>query len=210
MEAAHFNSIDYFIFGIVGISVLISFLRGFVKEAVSLAIWVLAAIIAFKFAGSFGAHVYQHYIHTSGLRYFASFASLFLIVLIVGALINIIISAIVDKSGIGPMDRLLGIFFGLARGVLVVGLMLMFINLSSVQPVSALGSSRLVPHFADLVVWLDSFLPAQIKQLGDWISKKALVDSNLQQPNSEENTESDSNSSSTENNSDTQGTLEAY
>ena len=182
MEATHFNLVDYFIFAIISISILISFFRGFVREAISLIIWVIAVVVAFEFSDSLSAHFLKDYIDSPGLRYLASFATLFLVVLIVGALINIIVNSILNKSGIGSMDRLMGIFFGAARGVLVVALMLMFINLSNVQPVSAIGSSRLVPHFSGLVLWLNGFLPAQLKHFGDWLSKKALVVSNLQEP----------------------------
>ncbi len=191
MDATHFNSVDYFILAILAISILISFFRGFIREVISLVIWVLAAVIAFEFAESLSLHFLKDYIASSGLRYLASFASIFLVVLIVGALVNIIVSSILDKAGIGSMDRLLGIFFGAARGVLVVAIMLMFINLSNVQPISGIGSSRLVPHFSALVLWLNSFLPAQLKQFGDFLSKKALAVSNLQQASTDSSDSSD-------------------
>lgn len=196
MEATHFNSVDYFIFAILGVSILISFFRGFVREAISLIIWILAAVIAFEFSDNLSAHFFNEYITSSGLRYLSSFATLFLVVLILGALVNILITSILDKSGIGPMDRLMGIFFGAARGVLVVALMLMFVNLSNVQPVSAIGSSRLVPHFSGLVRWLDTFLPGQLKHFGDWLSKKALVVGNFQDHNSD-NQDSDNHDTET-------------
>ena len=185
MEATHFNSVDYFIFGILAVSILISFFRGFVREAISLVVWILAAVLAFQFSDNLSTHFLKDYIDSPGLRYLASFATIFLVVLIVGALINIIVTSILDKAGIGTMDRLIGIFFGAARGVLVIAIMLMFINLSSVQPVTAIGSSRLVPHFSGLVLWLNGFVPAQLKHFGEFLSKKALVVSNLQEPSEE-------------------------
>ncbi len=174
MEYSNFNFIDYGIVVVMVLSVLISFLRGFIREVFSLAIWGVAALVSIKFADAIGDYCFKSYIDSPGLRFIAGFAALFVFILIIGAMINLLLSALIDRTGIGPVDRLLGVFFGAARGILIVGLVIMFLHLSNVQPFNALSSSKLLPQFTPLVTWLDGFLPGKLKIWGEELSQKAM------------------------------------
>jgi membrane protein required for colicin V production len=65
------------------------------------------------------------------LRVLISFSALFLSVLLVMSLITILASALVKTVGLGSVDRLFGAFFGLARGLLAVLLLVLLAGLTT-------------------------------------------------------------------------------
>ena len=110
--------IDWVIIAILGISTLISLKRGFVREAMSLVIWVGAFIIARTFHPSMQA-VLAGTVETPAVRLVAAFAILFVSTLIVGALVSNALAKLVHATGLSATDRVLGTVFGLARGLIV-------------------------------------------------------------------------------------------
>lgn len=113
------NWADWVIVVIVAVSSLISLRRGFVKEAFSLVVWALAFVVAMTFADRL-AVLMDDVIATASLRYIASFALLFALTLIVGSMVNHLLGELVRMTGLSGTDRLLGMVFGMARGVIVV------------------------------------------------------------------------------------------
>ncbi|MBS98545.1 MAG: colicin V production CvpA [Oceanospirillaceae bacterium] len=146
------NWADWVIIAIIAISSLLSLKRGFVKEAVSLASWVAAFIVARLFSASL-AVILEPYIETVSLRLLAAFAILFVITLIVGALVGMLFSALVSATGLSATDRVLGMGFGAVRGGLVVVVIVALLGMTpAVQDHWWLDSS-LIPHFVLLEGW---------------------------------------------------------
>ena len=153
--------VDFLIVGIILISALISIVRGFVKEVFSLASWVLAFWVALLFYPHM-ATLLVDYVATPSIRSFVAFASLFLVTLILGALVNHLISQLVKKTGLSGTDRMLGIFFGLIRGVAIVTLLLLAAGATPMPQDDWWQNSLLLEHFEKLAVWVQSFLPNDI------------------------------------------------
>ena len=107
---SHFNWVDFTIIGIIVFSIVISFFRGFVREAISLITWISAVIIAFKFTKPIQIYL-KVWISSDFLRYVVTFSILFLAVFIFGIFVNLIMHILVRKTGLTIIDRLLGIFF---------------------------------------------------------------------------------------------------
>ena len=164
------NWFDFSIIGVVLLSLIISVYRGFLREAISLVSWVLAIILALRFATPLGNELSTH-IESPTIRYLIAFAIIFVIVLILGAIVNLIVKMLVDKTGLGFTDRLLGILFGTARGLLAVSVILMFLYVSPMKDKAWLTSSQLAPQFNVVVDWLNKFLPKKVKQVSDWVFK---------------------------------------
>ncbi len=101
--------IDYAILAVIGISTLISLVRGFVKEAVSLVIWIGAFFVASTFYANLATLLTN--ISDQFLRNAAAVAILFITTLILGALINYLIGQLVSKTGLTGTDRVLGLVF---------------------------------------------------------------------------------------------------
>lgn len=114
--------IDYIIIGIIAFSILVSLLRGFVREVLSLGSWIVAFIVASQFYPYLAAYLTQ--IESMYIRNGTAIAILFVLTLIVGAIVNYVISQLVDKTGLSGTDRVLGAAFGLVRGALIVAALL--------------------------------------------------------------------------------------
>ncbi|MEN9471418.1 MAG: colicin production protein [Pseudomonadota bacterium] len=156
-----FNWIDYTIIAIMALSVLISVMRGFVREVISLVIWVAAITVSFIFY-QYIANLLINIIHSDSVRLVISFVGLFIATLVLGMLINYLIGQLVSNTGLSGTDRVLGIVFGIARAIIVVVLLIMLAGLTPFAKEATWQESVLVPHFQPLENWLSSFLPDSI------------------------------------------------
>lgn len=139
--------IDWAIISVLLISSLISFVRGFVKEAMSLVVWLLAFLVATGFSPYF-APLLADYLSEPSFRQLAAFAILFIATLVTGGLANYLLSTLIKVSGLSGTDRLLGVIFGCARGLIVIMVFVIFApQLVEVQQDSWWQESQLIPHF---------------------------------------------------------------
>ena len=113
------NWADWVIVFIVGVSTLLSLWRGFVKEALSLAAWVVAFFISIAFSTQLSA-VLRDVVSNDGLRYAVAYGILFIATLMLAALLNRLFAQLIKMTGLSGLDRVLGTVFGFARGLVVV------------------------------------------------------------------------------------------
>ena len=152
------NWLDYTIIGVILVSVVTGLFRGLVREAISLSVWILALWLATIYSPKF-EYVLSAYIDSSTVRVAVIFFAIALAVLIVGSIINAIIGFIIKKSGLGFMDRLFGIVFGFARGVLIIALCLLVISMVKIPNDNWKNESILLPQFKPIVTWLKQYVP---------------------------------------------------
>ncbi|AFI84838.1 MULTISPECIES: CvpA family protein [Methylophaga] len=157
------NWVDYLIIGIILISSGISIVRGFIKEVLSLISWIVAIWVAFMFFANF-ASLLTPYIDTATLRLFIAFFVLFVVTLILGALVNHLISQLVEKTGLSGTDRALGVIFGILRGVAIVTILVLAAGVTPMPSDSWWQNSLLLQHFEDLAVWVKQLLPADVAE----------------------------------------------
>lgn len=144
-----FNWADWAIIAILAISSLISLKRGFVKEALSLAIWIVALAIASLFSPKL-APVIAVYIETPSLQQMVAFASLFVATLLIGGAVNYLLSTLIKATGLSGTDRMLGVLFGLVRGLIIVMVILLYTpKLIPLNEDSWWQQSTLIPQFLD-------------------------------------------------------------
>lgn len=151
------NWADWAIFAIIGLSVLISLVRGFVREAMSLVVWAAAFIAASMFYLE-GGSWFSELIPTPSLRYITAWVVIFAGVLIAGSMANFLLGQLVKTTGLGGTDRLLGMVFGALRGVVIV--MALLILVPGVVPVTEDAwwhQSTLIPHFLRFENWTVDF-----------------------------------------------------
>lgn len=144
------NWVDVVILGIIGTSALISLARGFVREALSIAVWIAAFVLA-RYLSAPLALVLAPYIESPTLRIGAAFAIVFVGVLLLGALLNYLAALLVGSTGLTGTDRSLGVVFGAGRGVLVVAVLLLLLGLSDVPREAWWQESVLVRGFTPWV-----------------------------------------------------------
>ena len=131
----------------VGVSAIISLVRGFVREALSLLAWGAAFAAATMFNAPV-AHWLEGVMATPSLRFIVAWLGVFLAVLLGLGLINFVISRLIRASGLSGTDRFFGSLFGVARGLVVV--LTVLILAPSVVPVKQDAwwrESSLIPHF---------------------------------------------------------------
>ncbi len=151
---------DYIILAIILISMVISLLRGFVKEALSLAGWVLAVVIGFTYMDRL-AIILQPKLSSLPASILAviAFSILLILTLIVVALINNLIAKLVEKTGLTGTDRAIGMLFGIARGVVLVGILILLAGFTAVPQDAWWKESLLIGHFQQFAMILAGFLP---------------------------------------------------
>ena len=152
------NWLDYTIIAIMLVSIAVSFFRDFMREMISLIVWLAAIFIAFKFSNTAQWYL-SHWITLPAVRYGVAFAGLFVIVLMAGMFINSMVLLLINRAGLSMTDRILGTLFGACRGILVVAIIAMFIGFDPVQEQHILAQSQLVSAFDLPRVWVSQFLP---------------------------------------------------
>ncbi|MHC9510754.1 CvpA family protein [Kangiella sp. M94] len=168
--------VDWVILAIIGISALISLLRGFVREALSLAGWIVAFFVAKGFYEPFAALLVNH-IDTNSLRLGVAWVSIFVITLVIAGIINYLIGRMVDAAGLSGTDRLLGMIFGALRGVLVVALIVL--GLKQFTPVPEdewWGQSSLLPNMEMVAEWFYEQLGEVVPQLKEDATPPTEID----------------------------------
>lgn len=153
------NILDYTLLVLVGLSALVGLLRGFVKETVSLLAWTAAFWLAMSY-GTLVAERLTGVIHQAPLRVAAAFAALFVTVLLVGLVINHLLGSLLKKTGLQISDRLLGVIFGLARGVLVVGLVMVLVELTPLGESESWRDSTIVGLLQPMISHVHQLLPS--------------------------------------------------
>lgn len=147
------NEVDWLILAILSVSGLLSLWRGFVKEAISLVFWVTAFILSIRLSVQFSTLI-PTAIESESVRVMLSFIAIFFGTLIIGGLINRIISSLLKFSGMGGTDRFLGMVFGVFRGgVLVMAALIVLPPFFDVEQQAWWRSSILIPKFFLLEEW---------------------------------------------------------
>lgn len=150
--------IDYAIIGLISISLLIGLFRGLIREAFALITWATAFWVGLNFSAPF-SDLLKNAITIESARIAAAFATLFILTLIVGAIINHLLSALISKTGLTGTDRLAGLLFGIGRGAIIIVILVMLAGLTPLPESSWWVESQLIPHFQALAVWLNTHMP---------------------------------------------------
>jgi membrane protein required for colicin V production len=151
---------------ILGVSALVSLIRGFVREVLSLAAWVAAFWVTLAFGDDL-ALALGDALGSPAARMLLAHVGLFIAVLLAGGLVNFIIMRLLAKSGLAGTDRLLGMFFGLARGIAIVTVLVVCAGLiplhTRLPRTDWWQASALLPPFETLAQWLVGLLPEQTR-----------------------------------------------
>lgn len=155
--------LDIVIIAIVMLSAMISLVRGFVREAFSLAIWVLAFWVSWSFFRDLEVPL-REWIGSPTARLGIAFGLLMIATLAVGGLVNYLIVQLVERTGMSGTDRLIGMVFGAARGVLLVAVLVLLAGLTSLPQEGWWMKSELVGYFEELAFWLRELLPPELAE----------------------------------------------
>jgi len=156
------STLDYAIVTVLVISSLLSLMRGFVREAISLVVWVFAGGLALTFSPRLSLQL-MDYITVESLRTAAAFVMIFVAVVILGSIVGYLLGTILKQSGLSGTDRIAGLIFGFLRGLLIIAVFVMLGGITTLHKAPWWLESKLVPFIEPTAVWLRDFLPADIK-----------------------------------------------
>ncbi len=145
--------IDLGIFAVFAVSIAISISRGFIREAFSLAAWMLAVVcsrlLAPKLAGLFPGSI-----ESLAARLAVASAVLFILTLMVGNMIGRLAQQLLKSTGLSAVDRFLGVLFGAVRAMIIVLLAVIVLHwLGWFEKTQAWQTSRGLPYFLALEDW---------------------------------------------------------
>ncbi len=143
---------DWAIVAVLAISTLMSLRRGFLKEALSLGIWIAAFVVARQCHEPMDQLLETHIVD-SLVRSIAAFAALFVGTLLVGAALGFLLGALINATGLSSTDRVLGMVFGFARGALIITVVIGLLNLTPLVGDSWYTTATLAPHFETVAQW---------------------------------------------------------
>lgn len=119
--------------------------RGFVKEALSLLGWVLAIWGAWRFGAEFSGWV-PEFIDDPVARIWVARGGLLIVVLVISGVISSVISFLMGKTGLDGTDRLIGMVFGLGRGLVLAGLAVNLLQVAGFEADSWWQESTVIPY----------------------------------------------------------------
>ena len=155
--------LDIAVLVIIGLSVLLSVIRGLTREVLALAAWVVAFLAANLLAGQVAPWL-PAAIPTEELRLLAGFVGVFLAALVVMSVLAIVASKLVKSAGLGLEDRLLGSVFGLARGLLMVVILVLLAGLTSLPRQAVWRNAVLSDPLEAFAGEVKPWLPADLAQ----------------------------------------------
>ncbi len=150
--------LDYAVFAIAGFSVLLGVIRGFVREVVALASWVVAFVVSSAYGGAVAPMLAQQ-IPDEKWRVLAAVVALFVVVLVLMNILAMLASKLIKSAGLGIEDRLLGSLFGLVRGVAVVVVLALGAGLTVLPRQPVWKDAMLVSPLETLAVFVKQWLP---------------------------------------------------
>ena len=163
-----FTIIDGGVAIFIVLSGLLAYSRGFLREALAIAGWVVAGIVGFVFAPAVEPLITEIPVvgdfvaDSCELSMIGAFAVVFAVALIVASLITPLFSSLVQRSALGGVDQGLGFLFGVARGVLLIAIAyFVYDTVMSAQSIAMIDDSRSARVFARMTEAVASQEPDQ-------------------------------------------------
>lgn len=161
-----FTLVDGIVAAVIVVSAILAYSRGFVREAMAIVGWIAAAVVAFIFAPAVQPLVKELPVvgeflgDSCELSVVAAFAGVFAVALIVASLFTPLLSSAIQRTALGGLDQGLGFLFGVARGVLLVGVaFLVYDRAVAANTIPMVDQSRSAMVFASFQDNLDASIP---------------------------------------------------
>lgn len=154
---------DYLVLFVLIASVIISTLRGLVKEILSLVSWVVSFVVANAFGATL-APLLPAVVPGDAVRLMVSFVLLFIGVRFLMGLLTMAVDALVKATGLSLTDRGLGGLFGLARGMVIVLAGVILCGMTSIPQQTFWKNALLSPLAETAARTLKPYLPAAYAQ----------------------------------------------
>ena len=156
MEGLWFNITDWAILVILVASSLISLSRGFVKEFLSLFLWVFAFVVSINFEHLVTPQILK-FITNLEVAKIISYIVVFVLAIYLGGIFIKLISKLIKWSGASGFDKFLGVVFGFIRGAILV-LVLFLIIPSGIKSSELVTNSKISPIINEYIPKVEAYL----------------------------------------------------
>ena len=150
---------DWSVIGVVALSMLLAYARGFTRELIALLAWVLGFFAAVAFSPLVGAWI-PEFGGSPVVRYLVAFVAIMIGAVILGALVAWPLGSVIRKSGLGFVDRFLGALFGIARGTVLVLAFVLIAGLTTLPRQDWWQNAALAPPLVVAAMSLAPWLPS--------------------------------------------------
>lgn len=171
-----FTYVDAAVAVIILLSAFLAYTRGLTREVFAIGGWILAGFAAFYFAPIVEplireAPVVGKFLGSSCvISMITAFSLVVAAALLILAVFTPIFSSIIQESAIGPLDRVMGFLFGIARGVVLIAVAyLVYTNLSGGDSIPALENAASKPIFDEVAAFIDLYRP---EEMPAWFSDR--------------------------------------
>ncbi|MEX3933523.1 CvpA family protein [Paraburkholderia phymatum] len=154
-----FTAFDYAVMAVIGLSALRGAWRGFLSEVFGLIGWVVAFLVAARFVGLLAPFVPANWPGGALTQWLIAFAAIVIGVILVASVANALLSRLVQVSGLGGVDRSVGLMFGLVRGVILVLILVALAGLTELPKQEFWRNALLRPYAVQGVRELKPLLP---------------------------------------------------
>ncbi len=177
------QAVDIAILLIVALPAIAGVIYGFLNIIFSLLAWALALGISIKFSPAF-TPLLEASVDTPILRTILAFVGLFVISLVILTGIGFLIVKLLGRTGLTAADRMLGLFFGVALGGIIVEVIVFLGGFTALPQEPWWGNSRVIQPFERVAVWSGQYLPENISSShGYEMSTQGTVEDKLPEIN---------------------------
>ena len=155
------QAVDIVILVVLMLPALLGVFYGFLNMLFSIIAWVLALGIAAKFSDAFSPLLASH-VDTIWIRDMLAFAGVFIISLIIFTALGYFIVKLLGRTGLTGADRILGLFFGMGLGAVIISVVVFLAGFTAVPEAGWWRKSVLMQPFEHVAVWTQQFLPDNI------------------------------------------------
>lgn len=153
---------DYGVLIIIGASVLLGLWRGVVGEILALLAWVLAFLAASEWGADVGQGLYGRQLPDHAWQLVAGCVTVFILILLAMAIVRFALRTLIKAAGLGVADRILGVVFGIARGALIVYLLVAVGGLTNAPHQPWWTEAHTSPPFETAVLLSKPWMPPDL------------------------------------------------
>lgn len=157
------STADIVILCLIALPTIVGIFYGFLNIVFSLLSWAVSLGLSIKLVPYFSP-LLENYVDTPILRIILAFIALFILSLLIMSGISYLIIKLLGRSGLTATDRILGLFFGMGLGGLIVAIIILLAGFTAFPQEPWWEESKLVEPFERISIWSARFLPESITE----------------------------------------------
>ena len=157
------STADIVILCLIALPAIVGVFYGFLNIVFSLLSWAISLGLTIKLVPYFSP-LLENYVEQDVIRMILAFIAVFILSLLIMSGISFLIVKLLGKTGLTAADRILGLFFGMALGTLIVLVIVFLAGFTAFPPASWWRESKLAEPFERISIWSSQYLPESVSE----------------------------------------------